>query len=545
MGKLLLLINTVKYLKWQQIYYRLVRKFVKPKVTDSFSGVSPKRSDAWEHMTLYEEKIDKHLNACFLNHSKQLDLPTDWNNEGCSKLWVYNLHYFEDLLSDYADEKRNLHLQLLNSWVDDNPVGYGNGWEPYPTSLRIVNILKAWLGGLELDDTLFKSVHSQASYLTNDLEKHLLGNHYFVNLKALLFAGVIFDNTHWSAIAERGLLAEIPEQVLLDGANFELSPMYHSLILVDMLDMFNLNKAYPTCVSYKLVSLFEDYIPRMLVFLDAMAHPDGGVSFFNDSVDGIAPSKARIEKYAEKLGFEICPLDSGKTQIIDNTNSGYICATAAGNKLIFDASPVGPDYIPGHAHADTLSFELSIGAQRVFVNSGISEYRLSSRRLEQRKTRSHNTVEVDGKDSSQVWSSFRVARRARIIERSAELVGGCNILLKAVHNGYKKLFSGCIHTRKLVLNNKSLLVSDSLAGSFRGAIARFHIHPDLKTRLESDILKIEGENVIIFCDLSKKQARVVDSTWNPEFGRTISNKVLEIDFSTNQLELNFTWINSD
>jgi len=120
-----------------------------------------------------------------------------------SKLWVYNLHYFEDLLSNNAEEKRNFHLELLISWVDQNPVGYGNGWEPYPTSLRIVNILKAWLGGLELDKKLFSSVFAQASFLSNDLEKHLLGNHYFVNLKALLFAGVIFENTYWSKLLRR------------------------------------------------------------------------------------------------------------------------------------------------------------------------------------------------------------------------------------------------------------------------------------------------------------------------------------------------------
>jgi hypothetical protein len=32
--------------------------------------------------------------------------------------------------------------------------------------------------------------------------------------------------------------------------------------------------------------------------------------------------------------------------------------------LILDVAPVGPDYLPGHAHADTLSFELSLFGQR-------------------------------------------------------------------------------------------------------------------------------------------------------------------------------------
>ena len=33
---------------------------------------------------------------------------------------------------------------------------------------------------------MLDSIFSQASYLSNNLEKHLLGNHYFANLKALL-----------------------------------------------------------------------------------------------------------------------------------------------------------------------------------------------------------------------------------------------------------------------------------------------------------------------------------------------------------------------
>lgn len=541
MVKLLLLINTVKYLKWQQIYFRLARKFFKPRVTDVFNGASPKKSDAWEHFTLYEEKVDKLLNACFLNQSKKLDLPADWNCEAYSKLWIYNLHYFEDLLSNNSEEKRNLHLRLLNNWVDENPVGYGNGWEPYPTSLRIVNILKAWLGGLELDKKLFSSIFAQASFLSNDLEKHLLGNHYFVNLKALLFAGVIFENTRLLSIAEKGLLSEIPEQILEDGANFELSPMYHSLILVDMLDMLNLSRAYPLQVSSKLVSLLEYFIPKMLAFMEAMAHPDGGVSFFNDSVDGIAPAKAIIESYAKKLEFGIRPLDFSKPQIIDSANSGYICATTDGNKLIFDASPIGPDYIPGHAHADTLSFELSIGAQRVFVNSGTSEYGLSPKRLNQRKTASHNTVEVDGKDSSQVWSGFRVANRAKIISKHTQLKHDHSIELLAAHNGYKSLFVGSIHTRKLTFSENSLIVSDSLQGTFMYAKSRFHFHPDLIVSLENNLLKVKGENFILHSDLTGNIASLITSSWHPEFGVEIPSKMLELQFEQPQLNILFTW----
>lgn len=468
-------------------------------------------------------------------------MPADWDNELPSKLWVYNLHYFEDLLAENAYRKREFHQKLLDLWIDQNPVGLGNGWEPYPTSLRIVNILKVWLGGLDLNERNFRSVFEQASFLSNNLERHLLGNHYFSNLKALLFAGVIFKNERWLSIAEKAFFSEIPEQILKDGANFELSPMYHSLMIVDMLDMLNLSRTYPTQITSRLVSLLEYYIPKMLKFMEAMAHPDGGVSFFNDSANGIAPSKIKIESYAKILGFEINTIGSVKPQIIDNSNGGYICAIVAENKLIFDTSAVGAKYIPGHAHADTLSFELSIGTQRVFVNSGTSEYGLSQTRINQRKTLSHNTLEVDGKDSSQVWSGFRVANRAKIISKSAELKPDNHILLHGAHDGYKSLFGGCIHMRKLTFTQDSLAVSDTLRGNFKHGKSRFYFHPDLIITLQDDLLEIEGPKFILHSDLTGKLASLVDSFWYPQFGLEIPNKFLELKLETSQLNLEFTW----
>ena len=494
-----------------------------------------------DNLALYDEKINNQWEACFLNRSKSLDFPGDWNSPVSTKLWIYNLHYFEDLLSDNFKNKREFHLELLSRWVDQNPVGCGNGWEPYPTSLRIVNILKAWLGGLEIDEKLFGSVFAQGSYLSKCLEKHLLGNHYFVNLKALLFAGVIFENPRWLSIAENGLLAEIPEQILEDGANFELSPMYHSLMLVDMLDIFNLSKAFPARVSGELVAQLVSIIPKMLDFMEVMAHPDGGVSFFNDSVDGIAPVNAKIESYAERLGFGINRLDLSKFQVIDNPHSGYICATAAGSKLMFDASAVGPDYIPGHAHADTLSFELSIGAQRVFVNSGISEYGLSPRRLIQRQTSSHNTVEVDGKDSSQVWSGFRVGQRARVIERGFE-ANGVKTVVRASHNGYKTISGGPIHARTITLGSNSLRIDDKLSGDFGEAVARFYFHPDLEVQLEQDLLTVSGEGFDMSAELTAGAAKISRTNWHPEFGLSQANSCLECTFTGSEQSVTFLWV---
>ena len=209
MNKIFLLFNTIKYLKFSQIYYRIINKFKRNSTNYSKQKKSINRTVSWVHLLLHKEKINSQLEANFLNLSKKLCLPNDWNNQDLSKLWLYNLHYFEDLLSNNADSKKLLHIDLLYKWVKQNHIGHGNGWEPYPISLRVVNILKAWMGGLDLDQKIIDSVFIQSQFLFNNLEKHLLGNHYFVNLKAVFFSGIVFDQKKWIEFSQRELINQI------------------------------------------------------------------------------------------------------------------------------------------------------------------------------------------------------------------------------------------------------------------------------------------------------------------------------------------------
>src|SRR5690606_3552585 len=109
-----------------------------------------------------------------------------------------------------------------------------------------------------------------------------------------------------------------------------------------------------------------------------------------------------------------------------------------------DLAPVGPDYLPGHAHADTLSFELSVGGERVFVDSGTSTYQAGQVRDFQRSTRAHNTVVIDGLNSSDVWGAFRVGQRARVFDVLVQETEGY-LFVSAAHDGYRRLPGRVIH----------------------------------------------------------------------------------------------------
>jgi uncharacterized heparinase superfamily protein len=467
-----------------------------------------------------------------LNVVAEIRSAADWNAVGRDKLWLYNSHYFDDLNARDGHTRSAWHHALLVRWIAENPPGSGNGWEPYPLSLRIANWVKWALAGNALGPAAVQSLAVQTRLLRDRLEWHLLGNHLFANAKALVFAGVYFEGTEADAWRHEGLeilAREIPEQVLGDGGHFELSPMYHAIIEADLLDLINLARAYPGVIAPSTVQRWIDTVGRMRRWLAALSHPDGEIAFFNDAAMGIAPPPAELEAYADRLQLPACARpNDGVTHL---ANSGYVRISRGDVLALLDVAPVGSDYLPGHAHADSLSFELSFRGRRVFVNSGTSRYGSDPERQRQRGTAAHNTVEVDGQDSSEVWGSFRVARRARpfgleIVERREDISVGC------AHDGYRRLAGGVTHSRQWVFRPHGLDIEDTLDGSFGDAVARIHLYPAVDASVEGDggTIALPGQGQAAF-RVRDGVPRLVASTFHPEFGIAQPNRCLEIAFS--------------
>ena len=89
------------------------------------------------------------------------------------------------------------------------------------------------------------------------------------------------------------------------------------------------------------------------------------------------------------------------------------------------------------------------------MNSGVSEYGESSERLRQRGTASHNTLMINNEDSSEVWSGFRVAKRARAFVQKVEFDAAVQ-RVSAFHNGYHRVPGKPTHSRTWTLTAASL-----------------------------------------------------------------------------------------
>jgi uncharacterized heparinase superfamily protein len=476
----------------------------------------------------------------FLEVERTCANAADWQPTDVAKLWAYNLHYFDDMNARDAQRRRAWHERLLERWIAQNPPGFGEGWEPYPVSRRIVNWVKWALRGNELAPVSRHSLAIQTRWLMERLEHHLLGNHLFANAEALVHAGLYFDGpeaSRWSTHGLRLIARELDEQVLQDGGHFELSPMYHASFLEGLLDLVNLLRACGREPPGEWLAAID----RMRGWAGAMCHPDGEIAFFNDAAIGIAPPLGDLDAYAQRLGLPAASGAKAPTLLLAASGYGRLVTDAA--CLLCDCARVGPDYIPGHAHADTLSFELSLFGRRVLVNSGTSEYGLGPERLRQRGTPAHNTVAIDDQDSSEVWGGFRVARRAypHGVELRSTPEGEW---LTASHDGYRRLPGRNEHRRQWLLGPASLRIEDTISGAFRQARASFHFHPDVHAELAgpstvrfrgpdglSGTVAFQGSNAV----------HVLESTWHPRFGVTVANQRVVAEFVAGELLTRIDW----
>ena len=211
-------------------------------------------------------------------------------------------------------------------------------------------------------------------------------------------------------------------------------------------------------------------------------------------------------------------------------SSGYTRLNVERHTLILDHGNIGPNYLPGHAHADSLCFEWTFKGHRIFVNRGISTYENNEDRLNQRKTYSHNTVELENKDSSEVWSSFRVAKRARA-EIISSLDDGESCFLKSSHNGYQTIFKNLLHQRSISLNANALDINEEITGVHQNAISFFHLHPKIDLIMNDDfnahLVLPDGETLFL---VSSHKLIKFSSFWCQSFGNQIKTSSLKVPF---------------
>lgn len=499
-----------------------------------------------------------------LQIERDLGDPIDWAPADAPLLWQLELNYFHWMPG-------RLPWPAARSWVVDwmqNAPRNARSqcWNPFGVAQRVLRwtrlINGPWQVAIREDPafpTLLRELYAQCRFLAGHQEKELLGNHLMKTAVALYAGGRFFTGQEaegWLRKARRIIRNEIQTQVLVDGGHYERSPMYHLMVLVDLVDALNI-----TPHGDHFEDRLRSPIERMYWFATICTHGDGEIPLFNDSVFDQAPPRIDVMRYAERV-CGLSPVHGG-SHFVALPQSGLFRLGDERSCLWLDAGETGPSFLQAHAHADTGSFELSIGSHRVICDSGVFSYQDPDHRVWDRSTPAHNTVSVSGASSSDCWGSFRVARRARIraLRWSSK---GDQQMIAFRHDGFRHLRGSPWHERTVTFHFGSYSIRDRIRTHGRRALrcdGSLYISPEMKIhqlepgtqtegscRTRSFELKNELEpsirlrlDVTIVESIADSAVFVEPAEFAPRFHTRVAGHRIRIAVLTKERELTLEW----
>jgi len=465
-----------------------------------------------------------------------LKKPIDWKfNPISDPLWSYCLHSWDwswKALKELSLTSKSSFKKILYDWITKVKAGKGLAWEPFPTSRRLV----VWCAVAYFIDGakyIFPSIRQHAQYLSHNIEKDLDNNHIIANAKALTWAGYLFpefqEAKQWREIGESILWRSLREQVRLDGGHFENSTTYHLSVWLDALETAKILQACGRYVPEDIWILLK----KMGLFAIALRRPDGGLPLLNDSIgDEPVPFKNAFSFANETFTYDNINWISGKRKYsnfpfnsIALKDSGYVIFRSGWKKndtyLVFDAGNLGPDHIPGHGHADTLSFELWAKGENLIVDPGVYQYTKSEWRDYFRSTSSHSTITIDRLDQSTFCGAFRVAdiARGKLLDFN---LNDSNEMAIGEHDGYTRLSDPVIHRRTVrFLSKDQIIIDDLILGRSEHEINIYFHLTKCKLHINNDFAEAIfplGTKLIIISDKImrgslKKEKGWVSRTW--------------------------------
>jgi uncharacterized heparinase superfamily protein len=537
-----LVVRTARHLRFGQIAHRAlasIRPAARPStaIDEPFSGELERLSTTArrlrpQDMSATIVRADAALTGRFrfLNIEQRFDR-IDWRARPVNHLWSYQFQYM-DIVRDLAwaydatgDSRYSARMaELIVCWIE-TPPGAWDGWDAFPTSARIM----AWTQALliaghalsgEARDRIRRSLAAQAEHLAGHLEWALLANHLLKNFCALAVASALFDgpaSRRWRAIVRRHLPEQLDAQINTDGGHVERSPMYHVAILGDLLEVMLLLEAR----GDDLGPVVRRHANAMAGCLDRFIRPDGTLQLINDSANGERPAAADVRAWSRDL-LGVAALRDGAWSLHSSCFHGF----AGEDRIIIDTGVPAPEYQPAHSHAGLLSFELDVAGVPLLVDAGVSGYDGDPYREYVRSTRAHNTVAIDDLDQSEMWGTFRVARRVTGWESRVEDLPGAEFSFAGSCSPYHD--PGATHRRRIEYRNRRWTIVDRVDGATGRRIAAFyHFDPQWTVEIDGTFASARSSDrrvVLRFSGFSgltlhRGEKNPVQGWHCPEFGR--------------------------
>ena len=405
-----------------------------------------------------------------------------WQLKQRSGAWLIKLHSFDwlgDLRADGGEHARERARELIGGWVESNGRWRLLPWRPDVLAARLINWLthaefvfadregqlaKAWLDIVARQTRHLRRV----APLVDGAPERLLV------FKALIYGSLCLAHERlrlqkWTA----ALVREVETQIAPDGGHVSRSPAVEFETFRHLIDVREVLRAAQAEVPEAVQNAIDRVAPMVRFF----RHGDGGLCLFNDSNEGenwlIDVALSRSEARGK-------PLASAP-------HTGFERVAVNRTLVVMDTGTVPQPRFDCHAHAGTLSFELSVGKDRMIVNCGAYIGGRRDWRMAQRRTAAHSTVTINDHDSSEILPGALIGERPRSVAAERVEADG-NIWIDARLTGYAGIPES-IHQRRLYVTatGGDLRGEDTLSGCGNQPISvRFHLHPSVKASSVQD-----------------------------------------------------------
>ena len=402
------------------------------------------------------------------------DIPANASDEWLA--WFHGLDWLEDLAAlsggKRGGEAPYFAREWVSAWMDANTHYTPIAWSPAVTAQRVINLIRAWAflvrgdAAGPFEKMLRHTIGRDVRHITRSMPPPGSGYARLHTLKGQAFAALALKGRERSQAKVLARLEdEIDAQVLPDGGHVERNPERLADVLRDLLEL----KALIAAATGQMSGCVQNAIDRAAPMLRQLRHPDGGLALFNGGLEG---DPADID-------LLLAQTDPGAQAPGRAPYAGFQRLGAGNIAVIMDCGKPGG---PGRRHhAGTLSFEMSVGAQRVIVNCGARPSVTDPWRTALAATAAHSTVTVNDTSSAAFAIDGSLHRGPEHVtcERTDTDAG---TLVEASHDGYLNAF-GLTHHRALFVGpaGDNVRGEDRLAGTGGEYFTiRFHLHPGVK-----------------------------------------------------------------
>lgn len=477
------LIKSIKFLRTIQLRDRITRKFRKFRFYKKINHMGA-RCNLSEKMYKDSQILIDSTHLKFGTFWVELEGIGEKYHDKSDLLLLYKLNYLDHLNSiSLSDSQR---YDILNNWISKSKDLNCPTWDPFPSSVRAVNILR--LGSYKNYESIL-----WLHYLIIDqfIEKHLLANHYLTNLKALYILSQLF-NTSKKNVFRDDLIKQLHEQFAIDGVYYEQSTGYQRQLHLDLLDLFNFSSSgdyYDATLSnicLKLIQKSDDFLNEI-----------NDDTVFNDFLSDFSPTKEDLRCYQKKLLGSNDKIDVSREKLRHFPVSKFTFAEKRDVRVACSAGKILCNYNPGHQHANFASIEIWINRKKIITNSVSSTYATNAQRLRERGASYNNSLLINGREIYKIFDSFKLANRPVVEQDAAKLNDFFLIQNSLIMNNFPWIRKRKIN-RDLALYCDGLRICDSSSRKSDIVNSYFNLMPGFNIEKENDNILFISDGELAF-----------------------------------------------